>query len=294
MKKDFIYIISAAALLLSCTKEPVRPDVPATPEDEITFTTGEDAPMVIAFDETKAQTKAATVTTLSSFKVAATYIESGTEKSKWNDVTFSGSTDFRGTPAQFWPGETDQHWLFYAANAPLHFAASGTYIDATAGTDYVVAYKPSVTWGAKNELTFNHIYGRVGNVSVSVSDAAVTVSSCVIKVASPKLSGTYNIKTGAWTASASSPVDLYNAPADATNRNADLWLVPGTYELTCEWTETRGSSTKNRSAGGASITVEAGRVKTVSALIVAENGEILFTIGDYVAWDHDYPVNEES
>ena len=112
----------------------------------------------------------------------------------------------------------------------------------------MAAYKPSATYKAKNLLTFNHILCQVGTVDMkaypgyTVSDLTVTLT--------PIYAGTYNVTTDTWTrgtaaaavyvvGSSSAGVSIADGATYHSPDN-DLWLVPGSYELTTTYTIHKG------------------------------------------------------
>lgn len=291
-------------LLFSCGK-PQATDRVVERGKEITFTSGYDMPEV-EITEPATQTKTTAVTSLSSFWVGASTLSGTTESSVWNNVVFSGSNSSSfaasGNNKKYWPANTvNPNYIFYATNAPssgsgpLVADGAGTYINvADCSTDIVVARRSDSVPNTTNQLNFKHILARIGSISVEASDAAFTITSCTIRVVSPKLSGRYNIKTEEWTnvSASGTPAVIYNG-AGGQAQDAGLWLLPGTYELSASWTEQKGTHVKNREASGIYITVTAGNVRTLSAQIVVDKGTIVFTYATQ-AWDNTYSVTEIS
>lgn len=239
MKNILKYSLIALFAVVGCNK--VDNGVVADYGDEIVFSTK--AP------ETRGTGVTETVSTnLTAFNVVATSGTASSETLEWSDGAFTGTAGGDFTGGKYWPAQSVS-WNFAAANAPLTFASSGTTITvANSDADIVAAYKASATYKAKNLLTFNHILCQVGTVDMkahpgyTVSDLTVTLT--------PIYAGTYNVTTDTWTrgTAAAAVYVVGNASAGvsiadgATYHSADndLWLVPGSYELTTTYTISKG------------------------------------------------------
>ena len=289
----FLTVLSLAAAavlgLNSCHKEIVE-EVPSG--SEIRF--GAENGSFVMEAETKASTGTTEVTSLASFKVAATTGSAGSESSVWNNVSFSGTTDFTG--GKTWPA-SDPHYTFYATNlsgnTPMTFNAAGTTISAVNSQDVVCAYLPdaSVTYKAKNVLSFEHIFARITNVVV-VQESGYTVSSVTVSV-TPKTGGTYNLRTGAgqsdgtgWSGLTTGSATTI-ASAVGTNTN-DVWLVPGQYTITASWTATQsGGSSVSYSNKTVNVDITGGKKNTITATL---GGEMVFGVSLEAFDDNEVPL----
>lgn len=145
-------------------------------------------------------TKATEVTgsTLNSggFNVSATTGSAGSESSAWNNVAFSKVGDyFVGTGSGKWWPTSDPGYHFYASNTDLTFAAGGTTVAAINEADVVCAYLASPTYNSTNTLTFEHIFARITDVTLTAVEG-YTITGVSVYV-TPKTGGTYNLRTGA-------------------------------------------------------------------------------------------------
>ena len=289
----FLTVLSLAAAavlgLSSCHKEIVE-EVPSG--SEIRF--GAENGSFVMEAETKASTGTTEVTSLGSFKVAATTGSAGSESSVWNNVSFSGTTDFTG--GKTWPA-SDPHYTFYATNlsgnTPMTFNAAGTTISAANTQDVVCAYLPdaSVTYKAKNVLSFEHIFARITNVVV-VQESGYTISSVSVSV-TPKTGGTYNLRTGAgqsdgtgWSGLTTGSATTI-ASAVGTNTN-DVWLVPGQYTITASWTATQsGGSSVSYSNKTVNVDITGGKKNTITATL---GGEMVFGVSLESFDDNEVPL----
>lgn len=276
MKQAFIFLGTALLCALSsCTRE----------EMSLRSETGEICFRADGFTaevETKA---AAEVTALSTFGVVCTTGAAGSETNSWSieSVTQDGASYKTG---KFWPS-ANPSYHFYASNKALTFAASGTTAAVEdLNTDVVCAYLPSPTYKSSNELTFNHIFARIGSCNISAPEG-YSVSGLSVKI-TPKIPDTgngYNIRTGEWSKTKNgSPTTLCTTTGSTANKN--IWLVPGTYTLTAVYTLSKGDFSKKYTKT-ASVNIVAGKINNISAALPDAGGdiaEIVFTV-TVTAWD---------
>ena len=278
MKPSFILLPLAAAALaaaVSCNREPAPAASPAEP-NEIVFSAGG----AMAAEVT---TKASEVTSLQSsgFYVSAS---SGTttESQLWSNAAFSHSSGkYKGS--KYWPLENNGIH-FYASNANMSFGEDGFILEGVSAStkDVVCAYLPSPTWKEPNDLTFEHIFARIGVVNVT-PPAGYNVSGFSITF-TPFISGNYNIKTGEWSSKAvdsSSPNKSIANAATSSNDN-NLWLVPGEYELTATYTLEKGAGAgryQENFTKVATVNLVAGKISSIQTTLPDGNAsEILFNV----------------
>ena len=257
-------LLGAACLAaVSCQRKPLGWDVAEAglSESEIVFT---------AELPDEGQTKA-DVTTLSSFNVACVMGSAGSEAHVWTVNGTSGST------GKYWP-VSDPGYKFYASNAVLTFNAAGCTVAASNGTDVVVCYKNNPTYKSSNTLQFSHIFGQIGNVTVSPDTgfSASDITNVSITV-TPKTGGTYNLRTGAWSGVTTGSATGIANSTPGTKANT-LYLVPGSYTVSGSWY----AKGKAMSDSG-SVTVTAGQQLNIT---IALGGElnIVTRISDPVMW----------
>ena len=224
--------------------------------------------------ETKAVTEVST-SNLTSFNVSATTGTSGSEVNKWNNISFAKSGSNFTASGYYWPA-TDQSYHFYASNAALTFNAGGCTVSPDGTVDVVCAYLASPTYKANNALTFNHIYSRIGSLSLTSSDSNFTVSNVTWTLKSAKTSGTYNLRTGTWTPGTGADKTLSASP--------DILILPGTYTLQCSYNvkDKNSNYTKNFTKT-ASITLVAGKKYTITGTGTNDATAITFT-ATVTAW----------
>ena len=226
------------------------------------------APKEIVFGISSNATKVTEVTTanLTSFYVLATQTSGGTETDYWGgQATATKSCDDYLT-GKYWTEDGDPELHFYASNASLTFSASGPTVTADGSQDVVVAYKESSSYKARNALTFSHIFSRVGNVTLETqSGYELSAVSATLKDA--VTSGTYNLKTGIWV-STGTPVDVplgtFSGSTSAQTSGNDLYVVPGTYSISVNYTLTKNGVSTSFSKTG-TVVISFGKNNTITA-----------------------------
>lgn len=235
-------------------------------------------------------TKASAVTSLTSFNVVCEDASS-TANQKWSlTATKSGSyyiTD------KYWPS-TDSKYSFYASNASVTYATSGATVSpSNNGTDVIVAYKAySASDYCQNiVLSFEHIYCRIGTIKATAKEG-YTISNVSCSLSAPE-SGTYNLKTASWTSKGAANSQSFGTFSNSSNVSTstnDLYILPGTYSLTLNYTLTRGDFTKAYSST-AKVTLTQGKINNINATITADEATSVQMSVSIAAWSSvDVPV----
>lgn len=90
------------------------------------------------------------------------------------------------------------------------------------------------------------------------------------------MSGSYNLRTGAWSPGSSVSHSLKVGPND-------VYVVPGTYTLTVNYTLSKGDYTDSFSKSG-SVTLEKGKINKISTTVPEGSAtEIQFSVS-IVSW----------
>ena len=239
MKKYFIILGAALVGLAACNKQETA-SVSAD-FDEIAFVT--------RTAETRGTGVAeATTANLTQFNVIATS-GAATQTKVWDDGVFTGSQGGNYTGGKYWPAESVS-WNFFASNAPMTFAASGTTIAvANCDSDIVAEYLEGATYKAANALTFEHILCQLGTVQMKAPEG-YTVTDLKVSL-QPIYAGTYDMKADTWqrgiasaavyvVGAASAGIAITAADNSYTSADNDLWLLPGQYQLTASYTIAKG------------------------------------------------------
>ena len=255
-------VVGLAAV--SCQREPLGLDVvkAGLSGSEIVFT---------AEVPDEGQTKA-DVTTLSSFNVACVTGSAGSEAHAWTVNGTGGST------GKYWPA-SDPGYKFYASNVALTFNAAGCTVAASNGTDVVVCYKNNPTYKSSNTLQFSHIFGQIGNVTVSPDTGFIATDITNVSITiTPKTAGTYNLRTGAWSSVTTGSAVTISNSSPGTKSNG-LNLVPGSYTISGTW-QSKGKDF----ADTGNITVVAGQKLNLNIALGGVLVIIPSSIPDYISW----------
>lgn len=233
-------ILAALTGLAACEKTPGP--IPDTAQDGIVLF---QADGISAADFTT-KTTAVDLASIQSdgFNVSATK-GAGPEVSVWGSTAFAYN-DGKWAGDKWWPVE-DQGYHFYASNAALTNTGSGATVSASNATDVICAFLDNPTFRSVNTLSFQHIFARVGTVTVEERDDC-TISPVQVSF-TPRTGGTYDIRSGAgcvngsrgWSNVTEGTVTVI---ADKVGDNdLNLYVVPGVYSVTAKWTATKGDYT---------------------------------------------------
>ncbi len=292
MKKSLIYFLAVAVLaagLVGCEKSEKTPSYKPV-GSLISFRA-----KVNEFDVYS--TKATPVSSIgNTITVNAVRGEAGADEPVWSNFTFTklGTEDVWQRANTNWPSD-NQNYRFYAVSPQmgLTYAAEGASVLVSDNSqDIVVAYSGTPSYNETNTLAFNHIFARLYSLK-AVNNDGFTLSDVSIKV-TPKVRGVYNIYggNGATDASGWSDVTASDeqeiANLDGTDKQSDIFLVPGTYTLTATWTVTKGEDVRTYTNKTATVNLVAGKTNKITATLPASN-EIAFTVS-LAAWE-DEPVN---
>lgn len=260
--KKIIFALAGVVALASCNKE--LPSASISEAQEVIFKVENNLDFNI-------QTKATAVTELNTFNVIAE--NSTSSSSVWSTTTTKSGSNY--TTGKYWPS-TDGKYAFYASNVAMTYASGGATISPSSNdTDIVVAYS---AYNANNykksiALTFDHIYARIGTVSITApSGYTINVSSVSTSIVK---GGTYNVKTGSWTSKGTSSSQTLSVGSN------DIYAVPNTYNVTVKYTLTKGDYSKEFTKTG-SVTLVQGKINNITATpsVSSDEGasDIIFTV----------------
>lgn len=269
--KKFVFVMLFASAFLSCSKQAaaVRNGV----EPGLIVFTAEGEGIGLEAKATSA------VTSLSSFNVNCITGTPGSSETSVFNSAFTGSTNYTGE--KYWPS-TDRGYKFYASNVGITPAATGPTVAVTNDTDVVCAVCSNPTYLSSNTLTFNHIFARLGATTVTVQNG-YTLSAFTLKI-TPKTGGTYNLFTGngktdgtGWIPGSAGTEETI-ATSSGTNAATDIYLVPGKYELTANYTLTKGDYIVKKSSKK-SVDISGGKINAISATLGgASAADITFAV----------------
>lgn len=230
-------------------------------------------------------TKASVVTdsdlTSNGFLVSCVTGSAGSDAATWSNVAFSKSGSYwKG--GKYWPTSnyTYRFYATYPKTYTMTTAAAGATISASNAHDIVCAYASSSTYKTANTLTFNHIFARLGNVTVSAG-SGYTISGITINI-TPKTGGTYNLRTGAWSSTSNGSATSIANSTPGTKSN-DIYLVPGTYTLTASWTATNTPYSKTFTGKTVDVALVAGKTNNITCTLTGDGTEVQFGVS-LTAW----------
>lgn len=267
MKKIVMYLLLAGAAL-SCTKESA-PSV--RPSDEIIFSVGDNLSCEVF-------TRATAVTSLSKVNWLCTSTASpATQIYSLNDLAVKSGSVSTGV---FWPSVSTTYTM-YASNAAMTFTkgssgdGSVTVNPTSNSTDVVIGKKSGVAWKSKGSITLDHIYARLSNV-VLTAPAGYILSGATLSMSAPT-SGKYELNSDKWTPGTAVAQTFGSAVYDSESTDGnkatlaqDLYVVPGTYTLTCKYTLTKGAYTESFTKS-AEITLAKGMKTSITSTLPSGN-----------------------
>ncbi len=257
--------LAGLAVCLSCTKVGLEPDA------------GRDVPIEFNLAHealTKATVVDASTLAVTGFYANATTGALGAETAAWTNARFTVSGDRYRSEGKVWPEGGNPNYRFYASNVSLTYGASGPTVNATNGTDVVVAINDSPAYKTANGLSFSHVFGRIGSVVVE-AESGFTISGIDIRII-PVTGGTYSLREGAghtdrtgWSGLTTGSATTI-ATAVGGNAN-DLYVVPGTYILTATWTASKNGASHTFTDKTVDVTVNAGMHNTITLTLGGGN-----------------------
>lgn len=271
--------------LMACNQMSLMPG-PDMGTDKIQFVAG--GPAVDYEITTKATVNTATQLADNGFIANAVKGSAGSDVEVWTNQAFTKVGDV-WEQDKWWPID-DQSYRFYAVYPGSYtttFAAGGPTIAATNANDILCAYRGNATYKSVNTLSFEHIFARLCDVTVSPV-SPYTISGITINI-TPKTGGTYNLYTGAghsdgtgWTSTTNgSATNIANAtPSTKSN---DIYLVPGSYTLTATWTATKDNYTQTFSNISKDVDLVGGMQNNITVSFTGNGTEIQFGVS-VAAW----------
>ena len=144
---------------------------------------------------------------------------------------------------------------YYVSNCPITFAASGSTVSASNATDVIAGTATSSS--TSPSVTLDHIFARTGTLTLNTQTGyALSKVSWSIDSSTGGTAGTYNIATKAWS-------KLTALASTSITGSSDMYLVPGNYTLTVNYTLTKGDWTKSFTKS-AVVTLVGGKINNIS------------------------------
>lgn len=272
MKRIPIVYLCLLAALASCSKQNVTP-APSGDEDLV--------PIIFNVSglDTEVETKTSELTELNTFNVLCTTGSAGSETSVWS-IPSVNKNGMEYNTGKYWP-ITNPSYNFYASNVGMTFKSQGSVITPSGmDTDIVVAYRANAQYKTTNNLTFRHIFSRIGNVTVQSPEGyeAYDVSITITPRVANGTTTVYDIRNNTWSNAVDGSVQTICNVADATVLN-DIWLVPGDYSLSATYSLRKGEWVDTAIKKTAPVNLQIGKVNNITCTLPAGNAsEIVFNV----------------
>lgn len=285
MKKILLSLFALAGLV-ACNENSLTPGG-GEQSGKIRFVAG--GPALTANVSTKATVVTGTDLDTYGFLANAVKGTAGTDTEVWTNQEFTKVGD-TWEQDKWWPNADDSYRFFavFPKTYTTTFAAGGPTISASNAHDIICAYAANPTYKSVNTLSFDHIFARLTDVTVSAV-SPYTISDVSISI-TPLVSGTYNLYTGAgqtdgtgWSNTSAAASASVIASATGTNSN-DIYLVPGSYTLTASWTATKDNYTQTFTDKTVDVDLVAGKTNKITASLTGDGTEIKFSVS-VTAWE---------
>lgn len=147
---------------------------------------------------------------------------------------------------------------YYVSNVTTSFSAAKTTMNVSNTTDAVYG-RCALSTSTDPVVTLNHVFGRTGSFTVYPPEGVVVQSAnwkIKGKSAINGTSGVFNLTTGAFESASTTLAER------SVNSSTDLYLIPGTYTVTCSFVLRQGGATRSLSCS-ADVPVVAGKILLV-------------------------------
>lgn len=222
---------------------------------------------------TSVETKTTAVTSMpSSLYWGGTTGSGGSQSAKW--ASASGTVSSSKISTGKFQTATATTYNYYVSNVNMSIGANTTVsaTGGTSGTDVICGYTAG-TNSATPSVTLNHIFARTGTITTSTSAGSLSNVSYTIVRGSTSVgtSGTYNLRTGAWSSASGLSSDT------SISGSSDMYLIPGAYTIKVTATYTRGDYQYTATKSG-SATLAAGKINNITLNWPAGGTEIQVTV----------------
>lgn len=260
-----MFLVLVFLVICSCSKEP-----------ESFFETGgmQDGAVVFTVEDkvidADCHTKADTVFELEQFTagIVADY-SSITLLVDDNRIFYRRGGDY--VSDLYWPDSGTTLWRFVCSNVPLSYSSDdGFSIHVSTDTDAVVSVLSQAVPRRKNVLTFEHVLGMIGVVTVNeeygweISDVRLSFVPCI--------EGDFNISRGYGRTDGTGwsnlvPGEECVLASSVGFNHAFVWAVPGNYSVVASWVATRGTEVRSFDNYATSVEVVAGRINSFTVTL---------------------------
>ena len=200
----------------------------------------------------------------------------GSETAKWSAASATVSSSKINTGKYQTLSPTTYN--YFVANQTFTVGTSCTMTVANNNTDLIAGKVSSNS--ATPSVTLGHIFARTGSFTLNTQtgyDLSNVSWSIVSKGSVTGTAGTFNLSTDSWTSRSAA------LASTAVTNSSDLYLLPGEYTITCNYTLTKGDWT-NSFSKTADITLVKGKINNVTATAVGGNASEIVISLSLTAW----------
>ena len=264
MKKQILASFALAIILAPCCQKNDARDNGSAKEIVLAVS---DAPVEI-FTGTKAITP---VSSLPASLYWGATTGSGSESTKW--ASASGTVSAGKISTGKYQTATPTTYNYYLSNVSMSIGANTTVsaTGGTSGTDVICGRASSSS--ATPSVTMDHVFARTGSITTTCANGSLTGLSYTIKAKGDNTgtSGTYNLRTGAWSSTSGITSDT------AITGASDLYLIPGDYTIKATGTYTRGGYVATKTMTG-TVTLTGGKINNIALTWPDGGTEIVITV----------------
>lgn len=183
---------------------------------------------------------------------------------------------------------TPTAYNYYVSNNAITVPATGNVTMSVANNDTdVLAGFVAASKSTTPSIVLNHVFARTGSLTMN-TQTGYAISNISWKIVGKGTingtAGTYNLSTGAWTAASTKLTT-----ATAITGSSDMYLIPGTYTLSCTYTLTKGEWTQTFTKS-ADVTIVGGKVNNITGTATGGDASEIILSLSVAAWgteDHN-------
>lgn len=168
---------------------------------------------------------------------------------------------------------TPTAYNWYICNVPFTTSENTALSVADNGTDIVVG-RLFGSSSSTPSVNLNHIFARVCSVTVDAA-SGYTVSAISVSM-TPKTSGTYSMRSLSWTSAVDGAATGIANDSVGTKSN-DIWVVPGDYTITIDWTAQIGNYTKTFSGVTRTVSILQNKTNNMTITLGGDAQAVVFT-----------------
>lgn len=278
MQKFFYsFLILVVVILSGCNKSDLaqgqKAPEEATKSREIVLNVAD------GFDA-QVETKATAITSVpSSLYWGATTGSAGSETSKWAVENKTGITSSIATGRYQTLSPTTYN--YYVSNQTFSIGAAKTTITVADNSTDVLSARVSSNSTAPS-VPLGHIFCRAKMGEHSDGSGSGEISSVTYTIASngavSGTAGVFNMTTDAWESASSS------LSSTAISTGSDLYLIPGSYTITANYTVTNGDNVQNLTKS-ATVTLDQGKINTIRCTLPRVSVDPITITVSVTAWE---------